>query len=55
MEGVFIIIIIINGLPDERVAMTNMVAALKAASSAVHIIRLLGMQPESSRMTDSFP
>lgn len=38
MEGVFIIT---NGLTNERVAMTNMVAALKAANSAVNIIRLV--------------
>ncbi|MEU6371565.1 NAD(P)H-binding protein [Streptomyces sp. NPDC046909] len=45
MEGVFVIA---TGGTDERTAMTNLVSALKKADSAVHVLRLLGMQPEAN-------
>lgn len=45
MEGVFVNT---AGGTDERPAMTNLVAALKKAGTAVHILRALGMQPEAN-------
>ncbi|MCW8378657.1 NAD(P)H-binding protein [Streptomyces justiciae] len=42
MEGVFVIT---PPRMDEGPAMTNLVAALKKADSAVHILRTLGLQP----------
>lgn len=45
MEGVFVLTT--NGT-DERPAMTNVVAALKSANCAVHVLRGLGLQPEAS-------
>lgn len=43
IEGVFVITP--AGLPEEP-AMTNLVAALRGAGSAVHVIRLVGVFPE---------
>jgi uncharacterized protein YbjT (DUF2867 family) len=45
MEGVFVIT---PGRTDERPAMSNLVSALKAADSAIHVLRQVGMQPESN-------
>lgn len=45
MEGVFVITP--SGI-DETAAMTNLVAALKGSPSLVHLIRVLGLQPESN-------
>jgi uncharacterized protein YbjT (DUF2867 family) len=45
MEGIFVIT---PGGTDERPAMTNLVAAVRKAGSAVHILRCLGMQPEAN-------
>lgn len=45
MEGVFIVT---PGGTDERPAMTNLIAALKAAGSAIHVVRQLGVQPEAN-------
>ena len=46
MEGVFVLT---NSGANEKVAMTNLVAALKKAKTAVHVLRLLGMQPEANQ------
>ncbi|MFD1538779.1 NmrA family NAD(P)-binding protein [Nonomuraea guangzhouensis] len=46
MEGVFVITT--NGT-DERPAMTNLVAALKEADTALHVLRLVGLQPEANQ------
>ncbi|QKZ16052.1 NAD(P)H-binding protein [Streptomyces chartreusis] len=45
MEGVFVIA---PSGTDERPAMTNLVAALKEANTAVHVLRVLGLQPEAN-------
>ncbi|WP_328437528.1 NmrA family NAD(P)-binding protein [Streptomyces sp. NBC_00444] len=45
MEGVFVNT---PGSTDERPAMTNLVTALKKAGTAVHILRLVGLQPEAN-------
>lgn len=45
MEGVFVITPF--GM-DEGPAMTNLVAALRKAGSAVHVLRTLGLQPEAN-------
>lgn len=45
MEGIFVIT---PGGTDERPAMSNLVSAIKRAGCAVHILRGLGMQPESN-------
>ncbi len=45
MEGIFVLT---PGETDERPAMTNLVAAVKKAGCAVHILRGVGMQPEAS-------
>ena len=46
MEGVFVLT---NSGANEKVAMMNLVAALKKAKRAVHVLRLLGMQPEANQ------
>lgn len=45
MEGVFVNV---PAGTDERPVTTNLIAALKQAGSAVHILRTLGMQPEAN-------
>lgn len=45
MEGVFVLT---PSSTDERPAMTNLVTALKSANRAVHVLRGVGMQPESN-------
>ncbi|HJQ17357.1 MAG TPA: NmrA family NAD(P)-binding protein [Allosphingosinicella sp.] len=45
MEGVFVLT---TTGTDERPAMTNLVSALESAGTLVHLIRLLGMQPEAN-------
>ena len=45
MEGIFVNT---TGGTEERPAMTNLVAALEKAGTAVHILRLLGLQPEAN-------
>jgi uncharacterized protein YbjT (DUF2867 family) len=45
MEGAFVLT---PSGTDERPAMTNLVNALRGADAAVHVIRLLGMQPEAN-------
>lgn len=45
MEGIFINT---PGGTDEQPAMTNLVAAIKEAGTAIHILRTLGLQPEAS-------
>jgi uncharacterized protein YbjT (DUF2867 family) len=45
MEGVFVIT---TSGTDERPAMTNLVAALKKAGTAVHVLRVVGLQPEAN-------
>jgi uncharacterized protein YbjT (DUF2867 family) len=45
MEGVFVLT---NSGTNEEPAMTNLVAALKKANSAIHILRLVGLQPEAN-------
>lgn len=45
MEGIFVIT---PSGTDERPAMTNLVAAIKKAGCAVHILRCVGMQPEAN-------
>jgi uncharacterized protein YbjT (DUF2867 family) len=45
MEGVFVNS---TGGTDEQAAMTNVVAALEKAGTAVHVLRLLGLQPEAN-------
>ena len=45
IEGVFVNT---TGGTDERPAMTNLVTALQKAGTAVHILRLLGLQPEAN-------
>ncbi|MEU6371593.1 NAD(P)H-binding protein [Streptomyces sp. NPDC046909] len=45
MEGVFVIA---PTGTDEQSAMTNLVTALKGAGTAVHVLRVLGMQPEAN-------
>jgi uncharacterized protein YbjT (DUF2867 family) len=45
MEGIFVITP--GGTPEEP-AMTNLVNAIKSAGSPIHILRCLGMQPESN-------
>jgi uncharacterized protein YbjT (DUF2867 family) len=45
MEGVFVNT---TGGTDERPAMTNLVTALQKAGTAVHVLRLLGLQPEAN-------
>ena len=46
MEGVFVLT---NSGTNESQAMVNLVAVLKKAKAAVHILRLLGVQPEANR------
>lgn len=46
MEGVFVNT---PGGTDERPAMTNLVAAVRKAGTAVHVLRTVGLQPEASR------
>ncbi|WP_409190273.1 SDR family oxidoreductase [Bradyrhizobium sp. RDM4] len=46
MEGIFVLT---RSGADETEAMTNLVVLLKKAAAAVHVIRLLGMQPEANR------
>ncbi len=45
MEGVFVIC---PSGTDERPAMTNLIDALKAEGTAVHVIRQVGVQPEAN-------
>lgn len=45
MEGVFVIA---PSGTDERPAMTNLVTAVREASTAVHVLRVLGLQPEAN-------
>jgi uncharacterized protein YbjT (DUF2867 family) len=45
MEGIFVIT---PSGTDERPAMTNLVAAIRKAGCAVHILRCVGMQPEAN-------
>ena len=45
MQGLFINT---PGGTDERAAMTSLIAAIKDAGTAVHVIRTLGMQPEAN-------
>ncbi|HKR90200.1 MAG TPA: NmrA family NAD(P)-binding protein [Phenylobacterium sp.] len=45
MEGVFVIA---PSGTDEQPAMTNLVKALEASGSLVHLIRLVGLQPEAN-------
>lgn len=45
MEGIFVIT---PGGTDERPAMTNLVDALKAAGSVIHLLRQIGVQPEAN-------
>lgn len=45
MEGVFVNT---PGGTDERPAMTNVVAAIEKSGTAVHVLRLLGLQPEAN-------
>lgn len=45
MEGVFVIT---NSGLDERPCMTNLVAALQAAASLVHLIRIVGLHPDEN-------
>lgn len=45
IEGVFVLT---RSGTDEGPAMTNLVTALKSAGSAVHVVRLVGMLPESN-------
>ncbi|KAF4539112.1 uncharacterized protein LTHEOB_10504 [Lasiodiplodia theobromae] len=45
MEGVFIIT---PGGTDEGAAATNIISALKAHNSAIHILKLVGLQPEAN-------
>jgi uncharacterized protein YbjT (DUF2867 family) len=45
IEGVFVNT---TGGTDERLAMTNLVTALQKAGTAVHVLRLLGLQPEAN-------
>ena len=45
MEGVFVLT---TSGADEKPAMTNLVSAIKKANTAVHILRLLGLQPEAN-------
>ena len=46
MEGVFVLT---RSGTDETDAMMNLVAFLKNAKKAVHVLRLLGLQPEANR------
>jgi len=45
MEGIFVIC---PGGTDERKAMTNLIAAIKAEGAATHILRQVGLQPEAN-------
>jgi len=45
MEGLFVIT---PSRTDERQAMTNLISAVKRANCVVHILRTVGMQPESN-------
>jgi uncharacterized protein YbjT (DUF2867 family) len=45
MEGVFVITP--NGL-DERVSMTNLIAALRASGSLIQMLRIVGLHPDES-------
>jgi uncharacterized protein YbjT (DUF2867 family) len=45
MEGIFVVA---PTGTDEAVAMTNLVAALRGSDTLVHLIRMLGMQPEAN-------
>jgi uncharacterized protein YbjT (DUF2867 family) len=45
MEGIFVVT---PTYLDEKVAMTNLVASVKKAGSATHIIRIVGHEPEQS-------
>lgn len=45
MEGVFVIT---PGGTDERSAMTNLIDALKASGSVIHLLRQVGLQPEAN-------
>jgi uncharacterized protein YbjT (DUF2867 family) len=45
MEGIFVIC---PGGTDEEMAMGNLIPAIKAAGSATHIIRQVGLQPEAN-------
>ncbi|GGI25797.1 MULTISPECIES: SDR family oxidoreductase [Bradyrhizobium] len=46
MEGIFVLT---RSGTNEADAMTNLVVLLKKARSAVHVIRLVGLQPEANR------
>jgi uncharacterized protein YbjT (DUF2867 family) len=46
MEGIFVLT---RSGTDETGAMTNLVAFLKNAKKAVHVLRILGLQPEANR------
>jgi len=48
VEGIEGIWVLTPGGTDERAAMTNLVAAVKKADTAVHILRGLGLQPEAN-------
>jgi uncharacterized protein YbjT (DUF2867 family) len=52
MEGIFVIC---PGGTDERVAMGNLIDAIRADGTAIHIIRQVGLQPEANnrRIPDS--
>jgi uncharacterized protein YbjT (DUF2867 family) len=45
MEGIFVIC---PGGTDERMAMTNLIDAIKADGSATHVLRQVGLQPEAN-------
>jgi uncharacterized protein YbjT (DUF2867 family) len=44
-EGIFVVT---PTYLDEKVAMTNLVASIRAVSSAVHIVRIVGHEPEQT-------
>jgi uncharacterized protein YbjT (DUF2867 family) len=48
VEGIEGIWVLTTGGTDERAAMTNLVAAVKKADTAVHILRGVGLQPEAN-------
>lgn len=47
MEGVFVIT---NSGTDERLPMTNLISVLKESRALLHVVRLLGLQPEASAL-----
>jgi uncharacterized protein YbjT (DUF2867 family) len=49
VEGIEGIWVLTTGGTDERAAMTNLVAAVKKADTAVHILRGVGLQPEANQ------